>query len=68
MIDARALQGRLGQRSDKFHRWVNDRIEDYGFVAGEDFTTVVSKTGGRPRLSWMVGCHHAIPYLGESPC
>lgn len=53
MIDARALKAWLGNKKD-FSNWISARIEDYGFVEGSDFTTIKLKTGGRPRIDYLL--------------
>jgi anti-repressor protein len=48
----------LGVRSDvrrDFSTWIKDRIAEYGFVEGEDFSPVSGKTsrrGGRPATDY----------------
>ena len=54
MIDARALHGWLGHRPQNFHKWVQNRIEEYGFAEGEDFSSTRKNTGGRPRQDYMI--------------
>lgn len=54
MIDARALHDWLGHRAQNFHKWVQSRIDDYGFVEGEDFSSTRKKTGGRPRTDYLL--------------
>lgn len=53
MIDARALHGWLGNKKH-FNDWVKARIEDYGFAEGTDFYTEKCKTGGRPRVDYLL--------------
>jgi len=48
LCDARDLHQFLQVGRD-FSTWIKDRIEQYGFVEGEDFSPVLGKsTGGRP--------------------
>lgn len=54
MIDARALHGWLGHRADQFQKWMQSRIDDYGFEEGEDFSSTRIKTGGRPRTDYLL--------------
>ena len=53
MIDARALHEWLMNKTP-VHKWIGRRVEEYGFEEGEDFRTVLSKTGGRPRQDYMI--------------
>jgi phage anti-repressor protein len=53
MIDARSLHGWLGPKV-QFHHWMRRRIEEYGFVSGEDFCAEKHKTGGRPRTDYLL--------------
>lgn len=45
LCDARDLHAFLGVGRD-FSTWVKDRIEQYGFVEGEDFSPVLAKSYG----------------------
>jgi len=52
LCDARDLHAFLGVGRD-FSTWVKDRIEQYGFVEGEDFSPFLGKsTGGRPGMEY----------------
>lgn len=52
LCDARDLHSFLAVGRD-FSTWVKDRIEQYGFVEGEDFSPVSGKsTGGRPGMEY----------------
>lgn len=52
LCDARDLHQFLNVGRD-FSTWVKDRIEQYGFVDGEDFSPVLGKsTGGRPGMEY----------------
>ena len=53
MIDARGLHGWLGSKRD-FSNWITDRVKDYGFQEGSDFTTNMLKTGGRPKKVYLL--------------
>jgi anti-repressor protein len=53
MIDARGLHGWLGIPT-RFHVWVARRIEEYGFIEGLDFRTILVKTGGRPKSEYLL--------------
>jgi phage anti-repressor protein len=46
-IDGRELWEKL-ESGQKFADWVKDRIEKYGFTAGQDFFVKLRKTSGRP--------------------
>lgn len=48
LCDARDLHDFLAVGRD-FSTWIKDRIDQYGFIDGEDFSPVLGKsTGGRP--------------------
>lgn len=54
--NARDLHASLQVGRD-FSTWINSRIEEYGFVEGEDFSPVLGKTtkgskGGRPTIDY----------------
>lgn len=54
--NARDLHASLQVGRD-FSTWINDRIEQYGFIEGEDFSPVLGKTskgtkGGRPTIDY----------------
>lgn len=52
LCDARDLHQFLSVGRD-FSTWVKDRIEQYGFVEGEDFSPFLGKsTGGRPGMEY----------------
>lgn len=52
LCDARDLHSFLAVGRD-FSTWVKDRIEQYGFAEGEDFSPVLGKsTGGRPGVEY----------------
>lgn len=56
MIDARTLHGWLGTR-ERFNDWVQRRVDEYGFEAGEDFYRNFSKSPsgrGRPRTDYLL--------------
>ena len=52
-VDARALYSALGVKA-RFNDWISRRIEEYGFTDPEDFYSILSKTGGRPRHDYLV--------------
>ncbi len=54
-VNARELHSFLGSKT-KFPDWIKNRIEDYGFVEGEDFFLNLGKTpnGGRPRREYYL--------------
>ena len=52
LCDARDLHSYLSVGRD-FSTWIKDRIEQYGFVEGEDFSPFLGKsTGGRPGMEY----------------
>ncbi len=52
LCDARDLHSFLAVGRD-FSTWVKDRIEQYGFAEGEDFSPILGKsTGGRPCVEY----------------
>ncbi|GAB6891134.1 antA/AntB antirepressor family protein [Geobacillus stearothermophilus] len=52
-VDARELHEKL-MVSTPFHKWIERRISNYGFIEGEDFWTFLSEsTGGRPSKEYM---------------
>lgn len=53
MFDARALHAWLGRKRE-FAKWIIERIEEYGFEEGPDFSSIVTKTGGRPRKDYLI--------------
>lgn len=53
-VNARDLHRFIESKRD-FPTWYKDRVERYGFVDGEDFTTISGKsTGGRPSIEYHV--------------
>lgn len=48
MIDARSLHGWLGVAA-RFNDWMRRRVAEYGFVAGDDYYSNLSKSPGRSR-------------------
>lgn len=54
-VDGRELHTFL-LNGDKFTTWIVERIAQYGFIKGEDYTTfsAVAEKGGRPRKEWAV--------------
>jgi anti-repressor protein len=53
MIDARALHGWLEVEA-RYNDWFRRRVKEYGFAAGEDFYSSVSKTKGRSRADHLL--------------
>lgn len=56
--DARELHSRLQVGRD-FSNWIKDRIEQYGFIEGEDYSPNLAKTpkgskGGRPTIDYLL--------------
>lgn len=52
--DARDLHGALGVRRD-FSTWFKDRVEQYRFIEGEDFSPNLGKSiGGRPATNYLI--------------
>ncbi|WP_203362412.1 antA/AntB antirepressor family protein [Bacillus sp. REN10] len=53
LINARELHEQL-LVTTPFHKWIERRIENYGFVKGEDFWTFLSESdGGRPATQFF---------------
>ena len=54
VINARELHEFLESKR-QFANWIQDRIEKYGFIDGEDFLTVLLESqGGRPRTEYLL--------------
>lgn len=53
MIDARSLHAWLGVAA-RFNDWIRRRVKEYGFTAGEDFHSSLSKNRGRPRKDYLL--------------
>ena len=54
LVDARQLHAFLGVGRD-FSTWIADRIQEYDFVEGEDFSPVLGKSrGGRPSIEYFL--------------
>ena len=54
LINARQLHKELGSKRD-FSNWITDRINKYGFIENEDFSTILlESTGGRPRKEYIL--------------
>ncbi len=53
LVNARELHEKL-QSKRQFANWIQERIENYGFIEGEEFLTILLKTpdGGRPRKEY----------------
>lgn len=52
LCDARDLHDFLGVGRD-FSNWLKGRLDQYGFVEGEDFSPILAKsTGGRPSVDY----------------
>ena len=54
-VNARELHAFLESRQE-FANWIKSRIADFGFIDGQDFLTILSKTpkGGRPSREYLV--------------
>lgn len=53
-IDARELWERIEVKT-RFDIWLTRRIEEFGFIAGQDFCTILSKSrGGRPATEYYI--------------
>jgi phage anti-repressor protein len=50
-VDARELHGFLEVKSE-FRNWIKNRIDDFGFVEGNDFATTVEKYRGGERKDY----------------
>lgn len=54
LINARELHQRL-QVKTLFKDWIKRRIEEYGFIDGEDFSSDLSKSAfGRPSIDYHI--------------
>jgi phage anti-repressor protein len=55
VINARELHEFL-ESGTRFNDWISRRIEQYGFIEGEDFYSILSKTseGGRPTTEYYI--------------
>lgn len=54
LVDARELHHFLESKRD-FSNWITQRINRYGFIDGEDFTTnLLKSTGGRPSKEYYL--------------
>jgi phage anti-repressor protein len=53
-VDARTLYSFLESKQE-FANWIKPFIDDYGFVEGRDFFTILSKSkGGRPAIEYSI--------------
>jgi len=52
-FDARSLHAWLGVKT-RFIAWIQERVEKYGFTEGDDFFRISGKTGGRPRIDYLL--------------
>ena len=54
-VSARELHSYVESRRE-FSTWIKNRIEKYGFIEGQDFLTILSKTpsGGRPSQEYFI--------------
>ena len=54
-VNARELHAFLESRQE-FANWIKNRIADFGFIDGQDFLTILSKTpnGGRPSTEYFI--------------
>lgn len=54
-VDARSVHETL-EIITRFDDWFRRRVEEFGFVEGEDFSSKMSKTplGGRPRIDYIL--------------
>ena len=53
VVDARELHERLGSNR-RFTDWIKYRIEQFGFIEGQDFITILGEsTGGRPSTEYV---------------
>ena len=53
LVSARELHEFLESKQD-FTNWIKARIEKYGFLENEDFTIILSKSGGRPQSDYIL--------------
>ncbi len=52
-VNARDLHVFLGVKSE-FRNWIKNRVDDFGFVENQDFTTAVEKYRGGERKDYFV--------------
>ena len=54
-VNARELHAFLESRQE-FANWIKSRIADFGFIDGQDFLTILSKTpnSGRPSREYYI--------------
>lgn len=67
-VDARALHEWLGVAT-RFDDWMRRIVRDYGFVEGEDFSSHLRKTLGRPRKDYLLTLDVAkeVAMIGNTP-
>jgi phage anti-repressor protein len=53
LVDARELHEKLFI-STRFNDWISRQINNYGFIEGEDFYSILSKTTGRPSKEFLL--------------
>ena len=53
LVSARELHKFLESKQD-FTHWIKSRIEKYGFIEDEDFTIILTKSGGRPQSDYIL--------------
>jgi len=51
LVDARLLHSFL-EVVTRFNDWIARRVEEYGFIDGQDFYSILSKTKGRPNTEY----------------
>lgn len=53
-VDARELHKSI-ENGARFNDWIGRKIDDFGFVEGEDFYSILSKSaGGRPATEYTI--------------
>lgn len=52
-VNARELWQKLGVKT-QFKDWMPRRIEEYGFEEGKDFSSILSKSHGRPSKEYLI--------------
>ena len=64
-VNARELHAFLESRQE-FANWIKSRIADFGFIDGQDFLTILSKTpnSGRPSREYKAFMQVLVTPLG----
>ena len=57
-VNARELHEKLGVKT-QFKDWMPRRIEEFGFEEGKDFSSILSKSHGRPSKEYIISIEMA---------